>query len=59
MYITFYTVFANVAKVIFFDTGMDIQFSQNFYLTIRPRGGMDYESIAHEAVGRMGYYTPM
>ena len=28
-----------------------------FYLTIRPRGRMDYESIAHEAVGRMGYST--
>ena len=24
-------------------------------LTIRPRGRMDYESIAHEAVGRTGY----
>ena len=25
------------------------------HLTIRPRGRMDYESIAHEAVGRMDY----
>ena len=25
------------------------------YLTIRPRGRMDYESIAHEAYGLMGY----
>ena len=27
------------------------------YLTIRPRGRMDYESIAHEAVGRMDYLS--
>ena len=27
----------------------------NIILTIRPRGRMDYESIAHESVGRMGY----
>ena len=25
------------------------------YLTIRPLGWMDYESIAHMAVGGMGY----
>ena len=25
------------------------------YLTIRSRGRMDYESIAHEAIGRRGY----
>ena len=25
------------------------------YLTIRPRGRMDYESTAHEAVGQMSY----
>ena len=25
------------------------------YLTIRSRGRMDYESIAHEAVGQMDY----
>ena len=26
------------------------------YLTIIPRAQMDYESIAHEAEGRMGYW---
>ena len=26
-----------------------------YYLTVRPWGRMDYESIAHEAVGLMGY----
>ena len=27
----------------------------DLYLTIRPRGRMDYESIVREAVGRMSY----
>ena len=34
------------------------EFKKHFsgkYLTIRPRERMDYESIVHEAVGRMGY----
>ena len=32
-----------------------VDFGYKFYLTIRPRGRMDYESIANEAVGRMDY----
>ena len=33
----------------------DLQYIYFIYLTVRPRIGMDYESIAHEAVGRVGY----
>ena len=34
---------------------MVIQIYYNKYLTIIPRAQMGYESIAHEAEGRMGY----
>ena len=35
---------------------MVIQIYYNKYLTIIPRARMGYESIAHEAEGRMGYW---
>ena len=41
--------------MILIKSGMHLMLCLNKYLTIIPQAQMGYESIAHEAEGRMGY----